>query len=107
MNPQPDTTGNDSPAPRARRSRFKRWLWIAIGFLVLAGAAGVAFVASEAGVATAARILIARSDGRLAIEGATGSLLSLVRIRHLAWRGPAGMLTAEDIAVDWSPLALW
>ena len=84
-----------------------RWLGIALALVVLAGAAGFAFVASEAGVATAARILIARSEGRLAIDGAGGSLLSLVRIRHLAWRGPGGTLTAENVAVDWSPLALW
>jgi translocation and assembly module TamB len=78
-----------------------------MAFVVLASAAGFAFIASELAVATVARVLIARSDGRLAIDGAGGSLLSLVRIKHLAWRGPAATLTAEDIALDWTPLALW
>jgi autotransporter translocation and assembly factor TamB len=107
MKPESDTTRPEQPAPRARRSRVKRWLWIAIAFVALATAAGVAFVASELAVATAARILIARSEGRLAIDGASGSLLSAVRIKHLAWRGPAATVTADDIAVNWTPLALW
>jgi translocation and assembly module TamB len=107
MDDEPNTTDRQPGSEPKRRSRLRRWLWIAIAFFALAGAAGFAFIASELAVATAARIMIARSDGRLAIEGASGSLLSLVRIRHLAWRGPGGTLAAEDIALDWSPLALW
>ncbi|HET7032869.1 MAG TPA: hypothetical protein VFJ48_07065, partial [Casimicrobiaceae bacterium] len=83
MNQDSDTTDRIRPARPARKSRLKRWLLIAIVLVVVAGAAGVAFVASELAVATAARILISRSEGRLSIEGASGSLLSLVRIKHL------------------------
>ena len=84
-----------------------RWLWIEIALVILVGAAGVTFIASDLAVTLAARVMIARSDGRLAIEGASGSLLSLVRIRRLEWHGPSSTLTADDIAVDWNPLALW
>src|SRR6516164_11108034 len=107
MNEQPDTNARESPAPRARKSRMTRWLWIEIALVILVGAAGVTFIASDLAVTLAARVMIARSDGRLAIEGASGSLLSLVRIRRLEWHGPSSTLTADDIAVDWNPLALW
>src|SRR6185295_3470641 len=35
-----------------------------------------------------------------------GSLLSAIRIKHLEWRGPGATLTADDIAVNWTPFAL-
>lgn len=41
------------------------------------------------------------------VENPTGSLLGTIRVQRLAWSGPAGNATASDVALDWSPRALW
>jgi translocation and assembly module TamB len=73
--------------------------------VLLVGA--VAFLSSQASVDLAMRELISRSDGRLDVEGATGSMLDTVRVRRLVWRGPGADVTATDVALTWSPAALW
>jgi autotransporter translocation and assembly factor TamB len=88
MATEPNASARTPPKPRTRKRRVARALAITFALLVLATAAGIAFVASEAGLAIAARILIARSEGRLHIENPSGSLLSSIRIQHLEWRGP-------------------
>jgi len=106
---RPDTpTAAPPPTPPPRRMRrAARRLAIGLALVAMAGAAGIAFLASDAALGLAAQVLIARSEGRLDVEGPAGSLLSTVRVKRLAWRGPEATLTADDIALTWSPAALW
>ncbi len=76
-------------------------------FVALALAAGLVFVASEPALQIAVRIMIARSEGRLEVDGASGSLLSDVRVKRLVWRGPGATMTADEVAINWNPRALW
>jgi len=100
----------DEPAPR---SAWRRWtrvaaaipVAVAIVAVALAGAALV-FLGTQAALDLAVREVVARSEGRLAIEDAQGSLLSTVRVGRIAWTGPETELVAHDVALDWSPLAL-
>ena len=108
MNPPATANEREPPAPRAPRTfRATRWLTIALVLLALGLAAGVAFVASELALQIAVRIMVARSEGRLEVDGASGSLLSAVRAKRLVWRGPGATMTADDVAINWNPRALW
>ena len=100
--PGPDAV---APAPR-RRHRLRTSLFAAAlsGALV---AGGYAFLASDAGVEFAMRELEARTGDRIAIEGASGSLLNAVRVRRIVWRGPGAQATATDVTLTWRPAALW
>ncbi|MBK6803616.1 MAG: translocation/assembly module TamB domain-containing protein [Betaproteobacteria bacterium] len=98
---------------RAPRPAGRRWARVALAIpaavaivaVALAGAAFV-FLGTQAALDLAVREIIARSEGRLAIEGAEGSLLSTVRVGRITWTGPESQLEAHDVALDWSPLAL-
>jgi translocation and assembly module TamB len=70
---------------------------IGVGYVFLAGQSGIDFVVRQLG---------ARSGGALEIDGATGSLFDTVRIRHLTWRGSDTTVSARDVALTWSPVAL-
>ncbi len=78
-----------------------------IAILAAIAAGGFALLSGQAGVDFAARELAVRSGGALEIDGATGSLLDTVRIRRLAWRGQDASAVAHDVALTWSPAALW
>ena len=106
MAPGTPATASQPPAPRGWTRRVARWLAIALGFALVAGIAGFAFVASELALRLAVQILIDRSEGRLDVESLAGSLLSEVRVKRLTWRGPEATLTADEIALNWNPLAL-
>jgi hypothetical protein len=80
---------------------------VGIAILAVIAAGGFALLSGQAGVDFAARELAVRSGGALEIDGATGSLLDTVRIRRLAWRGPDASAVAHDVALTWSPAALW
>ena len=98
-------TGGTPPAPRRRRgARTSLFVAALVAALALAG---YVFFAGDAGVEFAVRELALRSGGRLAIEGASGSLLDAVRVRRIVWRGPAAQATATDVTLTWSPTALW
>ncbi len=106
------TAARDPGTPEPRRT------WLRGGRLAMAITAAVAVVAvalvgaalvflgTQAALDLAVRELVARSDGRLAVEDARGSLLSTVRAGRIAWRGPEAELEARDVALDWSPFAL-
>lgn len=49
---------------------------------------------------------VARSEGRLDVKGATGSLLSTIHIERLRWRGDDVALVARGVALTWTPLDL-
>jgi len=74
--------------------------------LIIAGAAAVVYLLSEAGLSMLVEHIVKRSDGRLVVEGASGSIGGSMRFARLAWRGPDATVEAEDVAVDWNPRTL-
>mgnify|MGYP001202632118 CR=1 FL=1 len=105
-----DASDRGEPAPRSawrRRARVAAAIpaAVAVVAVALAGAAFV-FLGTQAALDLAVREVVARSEGRLAIEDAQGSLLSTVRVGRIAWTGPETEVEAHDVALDWSPLAL-
>lgn len=109
MEPTQPSAAAARPAPRRRRLRGALFA-AALSVAALAAAliaAAVALLATDAGVGIAARELSLRSGGHLAIEGATGSLLDAMHVHRIVWRGPAVQVTATDVALTWSPAALW
>jgi translocation and assembly module TamB len=105
--PPPGDESAEAPAPR----RLRRWLLRA----ALAGAGAVLvtfgtvtlFLASEPGLRLVVAEVVASSAGRLTVDGVEGSLIGTIRARELAWRGPEATVVATDVAIEWSPLALW
>jgi translocation and assembly module TamB len=65
-----------------------------------------AFLGTETALKLAIDFMITRSDGRLAVEEPVGSLWSTVRVKRLTWKGPEATLSADEIALDWTPAAL-
>jgi translocation and assembly module TamB len=92
--------------PRARR----RW-WPAVillgGLVIAVIGGGVWFLGTQAALEALLERLVARSHGRLAVSGATGSLLSTVHIDHLLWRGDDVTLDATGVSLTWSPTDLF
>ena len=103
----------DSPVPPPLRTTRPRFRSVLLGMLVgvvavlLAIGAGMVFLASEAGLRFVVAEVVAASDGRLTVDGVEGSLLGTIRAHELAWRGPETTVVASDVAIEWSPLALW
>ena len=101
------TASGEPPPPTGGVRRALRRLALALGVVAVALGAAGAFLASEAALHLAIGILVARSEGRLTVDEPAGSLLSAVRVKRLAWKGPEAALTADEIALTWSPAALW
>ena len=49
---------------------------------------------------------VGASQGRLTVQGASGSLLSTVRVARIAWRGDDVDVEADDMALTWSVIGL-
>lgn len=109
MEPATNAAATPPTTPPEGTPRRRALVRLAAAVAVAAGVAGaaIAFLASESALGLAARVLIARSEGRLAIDEPQGSLLSTVRAKRIAWRGPDATATADDVALSWSPSALW
>ncbi|MEP6943658.1 MAG: hypothetical protein ABI981_12015, partial [Betaproteobacteria bacterium] len=96
--------GIAAPAPRARR-----WLRrIALSLVALAAlvALGAYWLSTQSALDALLGRAVARSEGRLSVEGATGSLLSTVHIDRLRWQGDEVTLEATGVALTWSPTDL-
>jgi len=74
--------------------------------LVVAVAGGGYWLSTQSALDWLLARAVARSEGRLEIEGATGSLLSTVHIDRLRWRGGEVALEARGVALTWSPTDL-
>jgi len=97
-------------APKPRRPRLRHAAFASFGIVVLAIvaiAAGIAYLLSEAGLPLVLARLIAETGGRLSIEGPSGSLASTMRFRRLAWEGNESKVVATDVVVEWQALALF
>ncbi len=102
------------PTPSRARSSW-RWLRLALAAvgvafaigIVAAAAAGYAWLQTPAALAWAIERIHSQSQGRLVVVGASGSLLSTVQVRELRYRDDAVELVAEEVALEWSPRALW
>jgi translocation and assembly module TamB len=101
----PATPAPPPPTPRWRR--VARSLAIVNALVVVAAVALYLFVTSEAALSLAVRLAIARSHGELEIELPQGSLLSELRFKRLVWKGPEATVTADEVAINWTPMALW
>ncbi|HET9046407.1 MAG TPA: hypothetical protein VFO33_05580, partial [Casimicrobiaceae bacterium] len=97
------------PSPPSKRRRVRaRHVSLAMAiFVVLALVGGIAFVLSEAGLPFVIARVVAQTGGRLSVEGPSGSLAHTMRFRGLAWHGPETTVTASDVVVEWSPMALF
>ena len=90
--------------------RIRRSLAVA---LLAATAVGLALIVAALWLLTSdnalrwvAGELTSRSEGRLVLDGVTGSLGSAMHISHLRYSDPDLTLTADDLSIDWSPRAL-
>ncbi|MEO8344948.1 MAG: translocation/assembly module TamB domain-containing protein [Betaproteobacteria bacterium] len=96
--------------PAKTHSRQWRWTryigWSGIA-LVLLLASGVAWLTTQSALDLAIARAVAKAEGRLTVEGATGSLLSTVRVARIAWRGDDIEVEADDMALTWSVIGLF
>src|SRR5438105_757137 len=92
-------------------SRRKRRVWriaaALLGLLLLALGAAIWYALSESGLPFLVARVVAQSGGRLAIEGASGSVGSTMRFARLTWNGSDTTVEATDVVVEWRPQALW
>jgi hypothetical protein len=79
-------------ASTPRRGRW--WHGLALTLLMLAAllVAGAYWLSTQSALDVLLARVVARSEGRLSVEGATGSLLT-VQIDRLRWRGDGGNST--------------
>jgi translocation and assembly module TamB len=99
--------GHDPALPPAPRRRWWRALVVLVGLVIAGIAGGVWFLGTQAALDALLERAVARSNGRLAVSGATGSLLSTVHIDRLQWRGDELTFDATGVALTWSPTDLF
>jgi autotransporter translocation and assembly factor TamB len=102
------TTDTAIVTPRRRWARH--FVRVVVALILVGAIAAIGlfvFLSSQAGVDFAVRELIARSDNRLEVHEASGSILHTMRAKQLVWRGPGATTTATDVVVTWNPTALW
>jgi translocation and assembly module TamB len=100
----PDSAATTAPLRAWRWVRHFSWLGIV---LVLAIALGIAWLTTQQALDLAIARAVGASQGRLTVEGATGSLLSTVRVARIAWRGDEVAVEADDLALTWSVVGLF
>lgn len=89
-----------------RRGGWLRFIaGLAVALLLLGGAL-YTWLGTESALHYVLGRAVAASEGRLTVEGARGSLLSLVRVDRLAWKGDDVDVEAREMALAWSPFDL-
>jgi translocation and assembly module TamB len=94
-----------------RTRRAPRFTWrpraaVALACLLFTHAAVAALDLPQRALDFLVDRVVARTGGRLKVEGATGSPASRMRFARLTWTGDTTTVTAEDVLVEWSPRAL-
>ena len=110
MIPPPLAAGSAPGQTRPRRRRWVRALGamlVALVAVVAVVAAGGYWLSTQSALDWLLARAAARSEGRLDVEGATGSLLSTVHIARLRWRGDEVALEASGVALTWTPFDLF
>ena len=100
-----DASNAPAPAPKRRRALLAALIALALVAFALVGV--LAWVTSESALTRALAEISQRSGGTLTFEGASGSLLSEMRARRVEYRDAHVHVVAEDVAITWSPSALW
>ena len=90
---------------KLRRSLAIGLALLALGTGALVGAA-LWFVHDKAGLEWAIGELVRRSAGRVAFEGATGSLAGGMHVARIAYADAGWSIVAEEVDLSWSPRAL-
>ena len=103
--PGPDQAPAPAPAPEPT-PRQRRWpKRVAIGVVVtgalLAGAYW--YLGRETTLQALVQRVADKSGGTIVVSGVTGSLYSSMHVAKLVFRSPEQVMTAENIAIDWSP----
>jgi translocation and assembly module TamB len=103
------TSDAPPPAPAPARRRLRRIALEASVALAVAVALALAaaWAVSSRAVVRALDFAVAQSQGRLAYEGASGSLTGRVGVERLEWRDGATRIVAEGVDVAISPRALF
>ncbi len=104
------TPESDPAKTPATPLRGWRWVlhfsWVGAVLAVAIGA-GIAWLTTQQALDLAVARAVGASEGRLTVEGATGSLLSTVRVTRIAWRGDDVDVEADDVALTWSVVGLF
>jgi translocation and assembly module TamB len=101
----PASTPAPTPAstPGTRRRRWPRRL--AIGLAVTGALLGGAywFLGRESTLQQLAERVARESGGSIVISGVSGSLYSAMHMKKIVFRSKEQLITANNIAIDWSP----
>ncbi|MBC7453228.1 MAG: hypothetical protein H7335_05915, partial [Massilia sp.] len=100
--PSSSSSPSSSPAPRPRRWPRRLAAGVIVTGLLLAGAYWV--LGRESTLQVLAQKIASSSGGNIVITGVRGSLIGSMRLGHVVFRSPDQLITADDIAIDWSPL---
>jgi translocation and assembly module TamB len=95
------TADTSTPAVRQRRWPRRLAVGVAVGGALLGGAYW--FLGRESTLQLLMQRVANASGGSIAVSGATGSLYGAMHIDRIVFRSPEQVLTADDIALDWSP----
>lgn len=87
--------------PRPRRWPRRLAIGVAVTGALLAGVYW--YLGRESTLQTLAQRVASASGGSIVITGVTGSLYSSMHLDKVVFRSPEQLITAENIAIDWSP----
>lgn len=78
-----------------------------VGLVVLLAVGAYLFLGTQRALDYVVQRAVADANGRLAIEGAQGSLLSTVNVSRITWAGDTMSVEVRDAALAWSPWDLF
>ena len=96
-----DAAAPSTPAPRPRRWPRRLAIGVAVTGALLGGAYW--FLGRESTLQQLAERVAKESGGSIVITGVTGSLYSSMHMGKIVFRSREQLITAENVAIDWSP----
>ena len=94
---------NNTPAPKPRRWPKRTLIGVAVTAALLGGAYW--YLGRETTLQALVQRIADKSGGTIVATGVTGSLYSSMHVDKLVFRSPEQLMTAENVAIDWSPPA--